>query len=127
MTQVIRNLFGGKAQSAPPSATQIWAESKTPIAYSRCNSGHYFIGEYCPLDGYSSPASAELTDIVEKLHDSGVKLSIEEIAKAGASQSTLERTIVVDFGSEDSVFDAIVPEAYSIRGKFVRVDESGLR
>ena len=36
-------------------------------AYCRCNSGHYFVGEYCPFDGWSSSASKELAAVSERL------------------------------------------------------------
>ena len=40
-------------------------------AYCRCNSGHYFVGEYCPLDGWSSPESIEVKQLTEQIVTSG--------------------------------------------------------
>ena len=78
-------------------------------AFCRCNSGHYFSGEFCPFDGWSSPASRELTDAVEELARLDLVASIEELRKAGVSAATLARTIVIEFGSDASAFEAISP------------------
>ncbi len=78
-------------------------------AYSRCNSGHYFLGECCPFDGWSSPATRELTAAVKRLARSGRPVSLEELRKSGVSDATIARTIVIEFGSEASAFDAISP------------------
>lgn len=89
----------------------------TAHAYCRCNSGHYFGGEFCPFDGWSSPASRELTKALEQLERSQCPVSLEELRKAGVSQATLERTIVIDFGSSASVFEAVAPKEYVIQGE----------
>jgi hypothetical protein len=86
----------------------------TTRAYCRCNSGHYFVGEHCPLDGWSSPASQELTRAVERLAEECRPVSLEELRKAGVSQTTFERTLVIQFGSAGSVFEAIAPEGYVV-------------
>ena len=80
--------------------------SSTIRAYSRCNSGHYFSGESCPYDGWSSPASRELTDAVARLAKAGKELSIEELRNLGISSETLWRTIIVSFGVGASIFEA---------------------
>src|SRR5262245_49238637 len=85
-------------------------------AYCRCNSGHYFIGEYCPFDGWPSQASRELTAAVERLTQREQLPSLEALRKAGVSASTLARTIVVEFGSEDSAFDAVSPSECVVDG-----------
>ncbi len=87
-------------------------------AYCRCNSGHYFVGEFCPLDGWSSPASRELTEAVERVTRAGLPLSIEELRKAGVGKNTLSRAIVVEFGSCECVFDAISPEGYVVNDEW---------
>ena len=81
-------------------------------AYSRCNSGHYFIGEFCPFDGWSSQASRELTKALKNLARSGRKVSLEELRSEGVSAATLARTIVIAFGSSSSAFEAISPDYY---------------
>ena len=92
-------------------------------AYSRCNSGHYFVGENCPWDGWSSAASKELTRAVEALSHLGRQVSIEELHGAGVSETTLLRTIVVQFGSDGSAFDAINPKMYFIDEQAKTIDE----
>ena len=86
-------------------------------AYCRCNSGHYFSGEFCPFDGWSSPASRELTEAVARLSRCHRDLSLEELRKAGVCQATLARTIVVAFGCSDSAFEAISPQEYVVNGE----------
>jgi hypothetical protein len=86
-------------------------------AYIRCNGGDYFTGEYCPFDGWSSPASKELTEAVERLARAHRVVSIEELRKAGVSAGTLARTIVVEFGSTASVFEAISPQHLVVNGE----------
>src|SRR5207245_6503087 len=86
-------------------------------AYCRCNSGHYFSGQYCPFDGWSSSASRELTNAVERLVGLDRGMSLEELRKAGVSAATLARTIVIEFGSSASVFDAVSPHENVIDGK----------
>ena len=86
-------------------------------AYSRCNSGHYFQGEFCPFDGWSSHASRELTAALKDLARSGRTISLEELRRAGVSEATLARTVVIEFGSGASVFEAVSPESYVVNGE----------
>jgi hypothetical protein len=88
-------------------------------AYSRCNSGHYFVGENCPYDGWSSTASKELTLGIGLLLKSGRPVSMEELRRAGVSETTILRTIIIQFGSDTSAFDAISPSSYSVNEKRV--------
>jgi hypothetical protein len=91
----------------------------TTRAYSHCNSGHYFMGEFCPFDGLSSPASKELTVALKRLARSGRQVSLEELRKAGVSEVTLARTIVIEFGSSASAFEAVSPEDYVVNGETI--------
>ncbi len=91
--------------------------SATKRAYCRCNSGHYFSGESCPYDGWSSPASSELTDAVARLTAMDKEVSIEELKKLCVSSETLWRTIIVSFGTALSIFDALSPETYVVKGE----------
>jgi hypothetical protein len=89
----------------------------TKRAYCRCNSGHYFVGEYCPFDGWSSPASKELTDAVKTLAGLGRDVSVAELRAIGVSDSTVWRTLIVEFGTGASAFDALAPEQYVVNGE----------
>ncbi len=95
-------------------------------AYCRCNSGHYFSDESCPYDGWSSPASRELTDAVARLAKAGKELSIEELRKLGVSSETLWRTIIVSFGVGASMFEALSPETYVVNGETKPLQKAGL-
>jgi hypothetical protein len=85
--------------------------------YCRCNSGHYFTGESCPYDGWSSSASRELAKAAARLAELGVMPSVEELRKAGVTNATLWRTLIVTFGTGASVFDSLAPESYVVNGE----------
>ena len=89
----------------------------TTRAYCRCNGGHYFSGEYCPYDGWSSAASRELVEATARLEELGTELSLEELKKAGVSNETLWRTIIVSFGTSASIFEALSPDTYVVKGE----------
>jgi hypothetical protein len=85
-------------------------------AYCRCNSGHYFVGASCPLDGWSSLAAKELVLVTKRVLASGRELSLQELRQAGLSDATAQRTIVIEFGTDACAFDAIAPEGFVIHG-----------
>jgi hypothetical protein len=85
-------------------------------AYCRCNSGHYFVGEYCPIDGWSSSVAKELVQATQRVIASGQALSLHALRQAGLSEVATQRTIVIEFGTDACVFDAIVPEGLVIHG-----------
>ncbi|GIW79965.1 MAG: hypothetical protein KatS3mg105_1772 [Gemmatales bacterium] len=85
-------------------------------AYSRCTSGHYFEGEDCPFCGWSGPTAVELAQAVRRLEQLGKPVSLEELRRQGASEETLARAIVIEFGSAESAFEAISPKEYIVKG-----------
>ncbi len=89
----------------------------TKRAYCRCNSGHYFIGEHCPFDGWSSAASRELTEAVKKLETQKRDISIVELRAAGVSDTTLWCTLVIEFATSASAFEALSPDHLVIDGE----------
>ena len=91
--------------------------------YIRCNEGHYFVGEYCPFDGWSSEESKQLTEISKKITSEGKKLTLKELKENAASDETLRRTIIIDFGTGNFVFDAFSPDGFIIGGKYLRLPE----
>lgn len=91
--------------------------------YIRCNEGHYFNGEYCPFDAWSSDESKQLTQLSKKIVSEGGIPSFEELKKCGASDLTLSRTIVIDFGDSNFVFDAILPKGYFTSERFLKLSE----
>jgi hypothetical protein len=60
-----------------------------------------------------------LTAALKKLARLGRGLSVEELRNLGVSEATLERTIVVEFGSPASAFEAIAPEEYMVDGQAI--------
>jgi hypothetical protein len=92
-------------------------------AYSRCNSGHYFTGIHCPLDGWSSQASVELDEACRRLEAAGHAISLATLREAGVSPCSLERIIVIQFGSDESAFEAVAPEGYVVGGKWSLVED----
>jgi hypothetical protein len=76
------------------------------------------VGEYCPIDGWSSAASKELAEGVKQLIGRGPEVFLEELRRAGVSEEALRRTVVIEFGVSDSAFDGILPEGYVIRGEW---------
>src|SRR5207302_7264203 len=83
-------------------------------AFCSCNSGHYFQGEFCPFDGWSSRASKELAGAVRRLAALGEDLSLRALRGAGVSANTLERVQVVQFGARESAFDELAPKEYVV-------------
>lgn len=92
-------------------------------AYIRCNEGHYFIGEYCPFDGWSSEESKELMEISNKILSEGHKISLKELKENNASDKTLSRTIIIEFGEGNFVFDAVLPDGYRIDKKYFHLSK----
>ena len=97
----------------------------TPRVYCRCNSGHYFLGDSCPLDGWSSPASEELHAAVSRFQCSGKKVSLEALKRAGLSEAALQRAVVIEFGDDSNVFEAVSPEGYVVGGEWKTLAEVG--
>ena len=98
-------------------------------AYCRCNSGHYFVGESCPIDGWSSPIAKELVQAAKRVTAAGQALSVPALRQVGLSEAAAQRTVVIEFGTDACVFDAIVPEGLVIHGTWkplVALDESFL-
>ncbi|SRR5216684_2927959 len=86
-------------------------------AYCRCNSGHYFIGEFCPFDGWSSSASRELTETCDQLAEKHEEVSLEFLRKTGVNHTTIDRTILITFRSDESVFDAFSAQEFVVAGQ----------
>jgi hypothetical protein len=85
--------------------------------YCRCNGGDYFVGRNCPFDGWSSPESEAIDGAARHLEAAGVAPSIAALRQAGLDEDALARAVVIDFGSEASVFDGLQPKAYVVGGR----------
>ena len=93
--------------------------------YWRCNGGHSFEALRCPFDGWTSDELLELNNAAESLRSKETNPSIAALAVQGVSEAALRRAIVVEFGSEQSVFDAISPDYYVINGQSVKLRQAG--
>ena len=89
--------------------------------YIRCNSGHYFVGEVCPLDGWSSAESRELVIAVRAMGREAT--TIAQLREHGLSEAALRRTIIVEFGDSNSAVEAISPEGYFVDGQWIKKRE----
>jgi hypothetical protein len=84
--------------------------------FMRCNSGHYFTGPVpsCPLDGWSDPETRLVFLAAERLIAAGVTPTIDRLRAEDISQDALDRTIIIQFGSDASAFEALAPEGYIV-------------
>jgi hypothetical protein len=93
--------------------------------YLRCNSGHYYSSVACPIDGWIFDGAAELLTAAMKLEKNNEPLSIEKLLDEGVPRKAIDRAIVVDFGSEAAMFEALVPESYIVKRGFIKLSELG--
>ena len=93
--------------------------------YCRCNGGHYFSGEVCPFDGWSSVESQAVAAAAERLAEDGAPPSIAALQEVGLAGAALARAIVIEFGSGAAAFDAVLPEGYSISGSWCPLEQAG--
>jgi hypothetical protein len=101
-------------------------EDHVKAIYTRCTSGHYFSGEYCPFDGWSGEASFRAHEISGVLSSQKIDITIENAKAAGMTDSELARCIVVDFGSETSTFEAMAISAYVRNDQMIELKNFGL-
>lgn len=99
------------------------------MVYFRCNSGHYFrasaeSGDCCPLDGWSLLGLEAVRAAEASLVADGKAVTIEALRAGGAPGGALQRTLLVEFGSDDSVFEALSPEGFVLDGRFVTLVEA---
>ena len=92
-------------------------------AYFRCNSGHYFTGSTCPIDGWTSGAATELFDAVEQLVSARQTPTLERLRSLRVGSEALLRAIIIEFGNAESAFDAVSPEGYVIDGEWKPLDK----
>lgn len=87
--------------------------------YVRCNGGHYFLaGAGCPLDGWAIEGVSRVAAHFTFLQQAGGEVTIESLAReAHASEELRKRLLLIEFGDEEAVFEALVPEAYLYRGQ----------
>ncbi len=94
--------------------------------FVRCNGGHYYrSATACPWDGWSLDGIANARAVFEQLV-AGDVARIEVLKQHGVPEDVLRRLLIVEFGSEQSAFDALAPERYVRDGREVLAGELGL-
>jgi hypothetical protein len=61
----------------------------------------------------------------EKLVREKKPLSVDALIRQGVPDKAVQRTIIIDFGNDGSVFEALVPESYLINGQVKPLRELG--
>jgi len=90
--------------------------------YWRCNGGHYISStRNCPWDGWTSPEVDELCSAAEVFAKQGRVPSIAELKDVKVSDRALRRAIVMEFGDDRAVFDAVAPQEYVLHGRAVKI------
>jgi len=87
--------------------------------YSRCNSGHYFEGTHCQVDGWSSPAAAEIAEAQDVLRQRSTRPSIDALRALGVSEEAIKRCIIIEFGDKDAQFELVAPQGYVVNGQWI--------
>ena len=81
----------------------------TKLVYSFCMDGHYFLGGYCPEDGWSSAESIEIDAAAKKLEHDNIELTIANLIRAGVSDQSLNQCFIVEFPPDQGGFSLLTP------------------
>lgn len=95
--------------------------------FIRCNGGHYFLaGASCPFDAWTMEGVARVAAHVTVLMHREGDISLEAL-KEGAlpSDELMKRMLIIEFGDEEAVFEALAPGHYLHRGKVLKAHEVG--
>jgi len=68
----------------------------------------------------------ELSNAAERLRSKKAVASLDALRDEGVTQAALDRAVVIEFGNERSMFDAISPEFYVVNGKSVGLHQAGV-
>src|SRR5262249_25128270 len=90
--------------------------------FASCNSGHYFVGNTCLFDGWSSDHTREIAAAAERISGAGRIPSLAELAAEGVSEEALAGALVIDFSSSQAALDAIALRAVIARGTYYRLE-----
>ena|SRR5215471_9233971 len=93
--------------------------------FFRCNGGHYFQGRHCPYDGWTTDGIDGVVEHFERTVQSGREVSIDSLRAATSSGGLTRRILLIEFGDEDAIFDAIVPERYVYKGRDILWKDTG--
>lgn len=93
--------------------------------FVRCNSGHYFHGSVCPFDGWTMDGFEKVVIAELRLVDKGQRPSIAGLREEGIAEEVLDRTLIIEFGSEASIFEALDPAGFIFDGEWVPLRSAG--
>src|SRR5580765_4373904 len=85
--------------------------------YIRCNGGHYFCGKSCPYDAWTMDGVSALVDCFNDKLRRGEMPDMSSLRTAILSDELLRRLSIIEFGAEEAMFDALVPERYVYKGQ----------
>lgn len=92
--------------------------------YIRCNGGHYFLaGAGCPFDGWTIDGVARVAAHFTVLLQRGGDITLDAMKEALPSDELLKRMLIIEFGNDASVFEALAPERYLYRGREILAHE----
>lgn len=85
--------------------------------FARCNGGHYFVGTWCPFDGWGSQETESIARVALALVDGGKVPSMAALQASGLTPQALARACVVEFYSNEQALEAIEPLSVAIDGR----------
>ncbi|WP_394846166.1 hypothetical protein LZC95_01725 [Pendulispora brunnea] len=85
--------------------------------FFRCDGGHYFQGACCPFDGWSMAGVAKAAEYFDTLGQSGEPQELEAMKALRLSDDLIQRMLIIEFGDENAIFEALAPERCLYQGK----------
>ena len=82
--------------------------------FARCNGGHYFVGKWCPFDGWGSEETEAIERVAKDLSDKGTVPAMASLEAAGLTPKALARACVMEFYSNDQILDGIEPHSVAV-------------
>jgi hypothetical protein len=72
--------------------------------------GHYFLGGYYSVDGWSSAESIEIDAAVKNLEHDNIELTIANLRRAGVSDQALNQCFIAEFPPDQGGFSLLTPD-----------------
>jgi hypothetical protein len=95
--------------------------------YFRCNGGHYFQSSVgCPFDGWSMEDLSSLVQKFEEWNHQEVMVTMKMLKEYCTNSELVSRILLIEFGEEAAVFQALSPEYYFYQDKVVKAENVGL-
>ncbi len=84
--------------------------------FARCNGGHYFVGKWCPFDGWGSEETEAIERVADDLFEKRAVPTMASLEAAGLPPKTLARACVIPFYSNDQALEGIEPNLVALGG-----------